>query len=360
VRGRNAIKKIAGEDTSTTRGSLLIGIAFALGAVASFAIMDIIGKALSDVPPSLADTTPPYPILEVLILRLFVMLLLTSLYIYIRLARSSWKTRFWQFQFWRGVAWTATTTFFAIAFGFKGSSVLGIYIVTFIHPVILLLLTWKWPGLRIFPLLIMFGGVLFSCKTAISTLNFWPTFLALLAGITFATTNFMTENLSVKYDKYNKDNPSTPDLGGNAAYQLLFSCFVSLPFVILLSLVDIAALEHSADSPLLHPWRLPSLLDAIGLIAQGVMAFLGNVWFTRAIQRIGAAMASPYDYLILIFGAIFDWLLFNVSIPWEIGLGAIIVASGGIWFAVLEIIAKKLGRSAPTGEHRAERQRLPP
>lgn len=95
-------------------------------------------------------------------------------------------------------------------------------------------------------------------------------------------------------------------------FYYLFSCVVTLP-------------------PALMEWTMPPFSVVWILLAIGVLTLITQGGYLKAFRYGQAAHLSPFFYVAVVYGALFDWLVFH-HLPdlWMI-LGTVFLIVGGIW-----------------------------
>jgi|GEM_PF-5050412 len=292
-----------------TLSQLVNGTALMILSVACFALMDVSGKWLCG----------SYPLLQVLLFRMGVTVLFTGALV---LCLGEWRRHLHPVRLGLpclyGVSWSITALLFATAFSL--GDLTRVYLVSFLHPLFLVILLWlsgqrTRPG-ALLPLGVMFLGVVCTVGDS-ATAEAVPAALvcAGLAGCFYAM------NAVLATEARSACNGSN--------WGLLF--YGSLSASLLLAVVT--AVAGIAGESI---WVTPSSGDTALLLAQGLVAGLANLLLLMALARAGARAVMPLDYSIVAFGAGFDWLLFDVPPSLGLLVGGLIIVGGGIWHICTE------------------------
>lgn len=77
-------------------------------------------------------------------------------------------------------------------------------------------------------------------------------------------------------------------------------------------------------------WTSPTLSSLIYLVATGLAGTLGQILLTRAYAEAPAAFLSPFNYLSILYGTFFGWLIWNEWPLLNVFIGAGIVIAAGL------------------------------
>jgi len=93
--------------------------------------------------------------------------------------------------------------------------------------------------------------------------------------------------------------------------------------------------------PICFIWTTPTTLQILAMLGIGSLMLCAQACFIQALRRSKAHFAVPYFYSTLIFVAIYDFFIFNIT-PDDISLiGASLIIIGGISIYISEIIKKQ-------------------
>ena len=81
-------------------------------------------------------------------------------------------------------------------------------------------------------------------------------------------------------------------------------------------------------------WQPILSSDWLLIAALGLSGAIGQLFFTRAMVYPLASIVAPFDYTALLWGALFDWLLWSVTEPPATLIGALLIVSSGIYIMV--------------------------
>ena len=92
--------------------------------------------------------------------------------------------------------------------------------------------------------------------------------------------------------------------------------------------------------PICFIWTTPTTLQILAMLGIGSLMLCAQACFIQALRRSKAHFAVPYFYTTLIFVAIYDFFIFNIT-PDDISfIGASLIIIGGISIYISEIIKK--------------------
>ena len=92
--------------------------------------------------------------------------------------------------------------------------------------------------------------------------------------------------------------------------------------------------------PICFIWTTPTTLQIFAMLGIGSLMLCAQACFIQALRRSKAHFAVPYFYSTLIFVAIYDFFIFNIT-PDDISfIGASLIIIGGISIYISEIIKK--------------------
>ena len=93
--------------------------------------------------------------------------------------------------------------------------------------------------------------------------------------------------------------------------------------------------------PICFIWITPTTLQVLAMLGIGSLMLCAQACFIQALRRSKAHFAVPYFYSTLIFVAIYDFFIFNIT-PDDISfIGASLIIIGGISIYISEIIKKQ-------------------
>ena len=80
---------------------------------------------------------------------------------------------------------------------------------------------------------------------------------------------------------------------------------------------------------------------AIILVVVGFVGILGQTFITQGVGQAETSVVLPFDYLRIVYAALFGWLLFSeVPGPWSIA-GALVIVVSTLYILLLEARRKK-------------------
>ncbi len=125
--------------------------------------------------------------------------------------------------------------------------------------------------------------------------------MALLSGLTYASSLLIIEHLNVK-----EDNPSI-----HLYYIFISTCLMSIfiPFF----------------------WEPVTTRLLIQLIIIGALYGIGLTLLVSSLRLISVYLIAPFDYLSLVWMILFDYLLFNISLTSHMIVGMLIIVISGIY-----------------------------
>lgn len=83
-------------------------------------------------------------------------------------------------------------------------------------------------------------------------------------------------------------------------------------------------------------WVIPGPLDAAVLVATGLLGGVGQILMTSAYRNANAATIAPFEYVSMLWGVTFGYLLFGEAPTWSVVLGGAIVVAAGIFIIFRE------------------------
>lgn len=92
--------------------------------------------------------------------------------------------------------------------------------------------------------------------------------------------------------------------------------------------------------PAWYVWQTPELGQWPILILIGLISTLGQLTLTEGLKNLDTTAAMPFDYLRLIWAALFGFVFFSEVPDVYIWIGAIMICSSGIWIAYRESTQK--------------------
>lgn len=134
------------------------------------------------------------------------------------------------------------------------------------------------------------------------------TFMPLIAGLAYATYQFLTKLLSKDREPFTA---------------LFYTALLGTLFFSIYSLID--------WTPISQP------IFWLGLVLIGFLGFLGHLLIIYAIQFSNLSFVSSFQYSQIIWGAIFNFFIFNIAISDKKLIGIILVVIFGILFIKTEM-----------------------
>ena len=80
-------------------------------------------------------------------------------------------------------------------------------------------------------------------------------------------------------------------------------------------------------------WIWPSATQWVLLISLGAIMVCGQAMFIQAMKRGDASFVTPAFYSVLVFAALYDFVLYRVAPDWVGALGAALIVSGALLLA---------------------------
>jgi drug/metabolite transporter (DMT)-like permease len=80
-----------------------------------------------------------------------------------------------------------------------------------------------------------------------------------------------------------------------------------------------------------HAWKLPTLRDAVLLVAMGVMGGIGQITLTQSFRYADASIIAPFDYISMVWAIAVGWFLFGELPANVVVAGAAVVVAAGIF-----------------------------
>lgn len=134
------------------------------------------------------------------------------------------------------------------------------------------------------------------------------TFMPLIAGLAYATYQFLTKLLSKDREPFTA---------------LFYTALLGTLFFSIYSLID--------WTPISQP------IFWLGLVLIGFLGFLGHLLIIYAIQFSNLSFVSSFQYSQIIWGAIFNFFIFNIAISDKKLIGIILVVIFGLLFIKTEM-----------------------
>jgi len=134
------------------------------------------------------------------------------------------------------------------------------------------------------------------------------TFMPLIAGLAYATYQFLTKLLSKDREPFTA---------------LFYTALLGTLFFSIYSLID--------WTPISQP------IFWLGLVLIGFLGFLGHLLIIYAIQFSNLSFVSSFQYSQIIWGAIFNFFIFNIGISDKKLIGIILVVIFGLLFIKTEM-----------------------
>jgi drug/metabolite transporter (DMT)-like permease len=91
-------------------------------------------------------------------------------------------------------------------------------------------------------------------------------------------------------------------------------------------------------------WQTPPLADFGLFIIMGLIGTLGMALITQGYRYAPAAVIAPFDYSVLIWGAILGWMIWHEAPGANIWIGSAVVMASGLYMVHRETKAKTLLR----------------
>jgi drug/metabolite transporter (DMT)-like permease len=154
-------------------------------------------------------------------------------------------------------------------------------------------------------ILVGFGGVLIALQPSPQTVS-WPALIAILASALFAALMLITRFLR-----------RTPEM------VLATQQFVGTALL---------------GSVLMAPsgWIAPASGDWIWIVLAGIASAVGLICVNRSLRLAPASVVVPYQYTMIIFAAVFGWLLFGDVPGWPTLVGVVVIVGAGLFLALRE------------------------
>ena len=92
--------------------------------------------------------------------------------------------------------------------------------------------------------------------------------------------------------------------------------------------------------PICFIWITPTTLQILAMLGIGSLMLCAQACFIQALRRSKAHFAVPYFYSTLIFVAIYDFFIFNITLDDISFIGSSLIIIGGISIYISEIIKK--------------------
>ena len=279
---------------ASTAAHNLHGMGAMLLAMGCFSMMDVAIKTLSAV----------YPPLQVAALRGLAAWPLVLLYVlWLRQGRAVWRVR-WPLHILRGVLTVAMLSLFS--FAMQGLSLAGAYVLFFIAPVLVTLLSVpvlgeRVSGASVWAVLLGLAGVWVALRPGEQVWSAGWSLAVLAAALCYAVAAVAGRLLT------RTDTSSS----------LVFWTTTFLA-------VGASALAWRGWVPL--QWAL----HAPWLALLAVTGMLGQVAIVAAFRHGQAAVVAPFEYSALAWGVLFDALLWQVWPDRFTWLGAALVVAGGV------------------------------
>jgi drug/metabolite transporter (DMT)-like permease len=83
-------------------------------------------------------------------------------------------------------------------------------------------------------------------------------------------------------------------------------------------------------------WVAPSLLDTTLLSLLGVVALVAHACVNRSLKLAPAAVVSPYQYTLIVWAALFGYVIFGDVLRLHTVIGACLIIASGIYLAALQ------------------------
>ena len=97
-------------------------------------------------------------------------------------------------------------------------------------------------------------------------------------------------------------------------------------------------------------WVTPGPFDAALLVLIGLLGGVGQIALTHAYRLAPVSAVAPFDYVSLLWGVLFGWLLWGDLPAWATLAGAIIVAASGLYILHREAHRPVPRAMPPTGD----------
>ncbi|MET0052682.1 MAG: DMT family transporter [Candidatus Thiodiazotropha sp.] len=286
------------------------GVLIMIVSVLALSLMDGIGKVQSGV----------YPEFQILFLRTLPIVLLALLAIFLERKKIQnilhVNPHCLYLQSLRGIAWAASGCFFYFAFA-KGN-LTYVYILSFLHPIFGQIFSYFWlrrPAKKYtyIPLTIMFAGVIVGAQGSSEIKDYSVLLLAVIAAFFFSLEFILAEEIQEKH----------PEINDKAT--LFYSSIIGL--FIFIAIAFIAAPLFKAN----EYWVTPTSFDFGLIFLQGFFGGLGNLGIIIALRYAESRIIAPWDYMILFFGVIIDFVWFGHQPNLHSIVSGLVIISGGLW-----------------------------
>lgn len=155
--------------------------------------------------------------------------------------------------------------------------------------------------------ILSFVSILYSLEPEKFAFSIY-TFMPLIAGLAYATYQFLTKLLSKDREPFTA---------------LFYTALLGTLFFSIYSLID--------WTPISQP------IFWLGLVLIGFLGFLGHLLIIYAIQFSNLSFVSSFQYSQIIWGAIFNFFIFNIGISDKKLIGIILVVIFGLLFIKTEM-----------------------
>jgi drug/metabolite transporter (DMT)-like permease len=100
--------------------------------------------------------------------------------------------------------------------------------------------------------------------------------------------------------------------------------------------------------PLPVVWVTPTWPDAVLLMATGLVGGTSQYFMTRALSLTGAAVIGPFNYVSLLWAALFGWVIWGDIPAAHVFAGSAVVVASGVFIFYCEV-GKRRPTPAPIG-----------
>lgn len=116
--------------------------------------------------------------------------------------------------------------------------------------------------------------------------------------------------------------------------------------LVLISGQTVAALVCGGTLAAFH-WT-PITATGAGLMAfLGIVAMVATLCVNRALQIAPASVVAPFEFMLIVWGALFGYLFFGETLSWKTAVGATIIVASGIYIILREHAVGRQITSSP-------------
>lgn len=270
----------------------LRGIRYLIAGIGIFSCQDLILKLLSG----------NYPLHEAMLVRSLAAIPCLLILAHYDGGLHRLRTRAWPQLTGRGLMnFGAYTSYYLALAALPIATTMTLY---FTAPLFIVLLSILFLGERVTPrrwlsLALGFLGVLVIVRPGGTGFD-WAMLLPVAAGVFYALVQIITGRFGTTE---------------TAPVMSFYSNLVFLLGATILSLIFGSGAFDGGDNPslafLVRGWVWPAPLDLLGMMACGAIAAVGLTLLTRAYQIGEANFVAPFEYTMLLWGLLFDWLFWH-------------------------------------------------